>query len=330
MAQNNSSEIIPPLDASSAPPPKRIILVSGLSGAGKSTTLRTFEDMGWETVDNLPLSLLERLILTPPSSASSVTPYEGRPLALGIDSRTRGFDAKAFLKDIVQLRKHHAQPIDILFLDCSDSELMRRFDTTRRRHPLALDRPMEDGIAQEREFLAPLREAAEFLIDTTTTSSHSLQLEIRQRFGAKNSLAPNVSILSFGFSRGIPRNCDLLFDMRFLQNPYWDKKLRSLTGLDAEVAQYIEQDPACAPALSKIEDLLLFLLPRYITTGKSYIIIAFACTGGRHRSVYAAEWMAAKLRQAHFSLTITHRDLKLPLLESQPEAFRGGKEYQGG
>ncbi|ACV74580.1 MAG: RNase adapter RapZ [Zymomonas mobilis] len=313
--------------SSSAAPPARILLVTGLSGAGKSTALRTFEDMGWETVDNLPLSLLERLILTPPSSVAA---YKGRPLALGIDSRTRGFTVDAFLKGVEQLRQHHSQPIDILFLDCADSELMRRFDTTRRRHPLALDRPMEDGISEERAFLAPVREIADFLIDTTTTSSHSLQSELRQQFAPENSVAPNVSILSFGFSRGIPRNCDLLFDMRFLQNPYWEEALRPLTGLDPEIADYIEQDPSFLPAVTKIKDLLLFLLPRYIDTGKSYIVIAFACTGGRHRSVYVAEWIAARLRQAHFSLTITHRDLKLPLLESQSNRIRAGKAYQGG
>ncbi|TQL17675.1 UPF0042 nucleotide-binding protein [Zymomonas mobilis] len=323
MNRNDLSSAVPP----SAAPPARIILVTGLSGAGKSTALRTFEDMGWETVDNLPLSLLERLILTPPSS---VTAYTGRPLALGIDSRTRGFTVEAFLKGVEQLRHHHSQPIDILFLDCSDSELMRRFDTTRRRHPLALDRPMEDGISEEREFLTPVREIADFLIDTTTTSSHSLQTELRQQFAPENSVAPNVSILSFGFSRGIPCNCDLLFDMRFLRNPYWEKDLRSLTGLDSEISEYIEEDPSFLPAVTKIKDLLLFLLPRYINTGKSYIVIAFACTGGRHRSVYVAEWIAAQLRQAHFSLTITHRDLKLPLLESQSDGIRAGKAYQGG
>ena len=284
--------------------PSRILLVTGLSGAGRTTVLKTLEDLGWEAVDNLPLSLLDRLLSSPiPQGA----PDEERPFAIGIDSRTRGFDAAGILRRVARLREE--QPVEILFLDAADAVLAHRFSATRRRHPLAIDRPAETGIASERELLEPLRDAAEHLIDTSELSSNALQQEIRQRFGGAEAVEPTLVVSSFSYARGLPRDADLVLDMRFLRNPHWDEALRPGTGRDADVSAYIAQDPAYAPALQQIEQLLLTLLPRYECEGKSYITIAFGCTGGRHRSVHAAEAIGKRLRAAGFSPTIAHRDL---------------------
>jgi len=284
--------------------PKSLLLVTGMSGAGKSTALRTLEDIGWEVVDNLPLSLLDELLSTPRSRGSSRRP---RPLAIGVDSRTRAFDARRIAGQIENLADDHAFPIEILYFDCSDAELVRRFAETRRLHPLAPDRPIADGIAAERDLLAPLKSRAEHVIDTSESAPAALQQQIRQRFGANG--APALAIVSFGFARGIPRGADNLFDLRFLANPYWVNHLRPLTGLDPKVAEYIAADPAYEEAMGKIEDLILTLLPRYREAGKSYVTVALGCTGGRHRSVHGAERIAARLRKEGFSPTLEHRDI---------------------
>ena len=255
-----------------APRPDRILLITGMSGAGKTTALKTLEDLGWETVDNLPLPLLDRLLGTP---AAEGAPDGARPLALGVDSRTRGFDADAIAARLAQLAT-----ADMLFLDCAGAELERRFSATRRRHPLALDRPASDGIARERELMAPLRRLAGHVIDTTDTSSNALQAELRARFGGGTDGGPALTLMSFGFARGVPRNADLMFDMRFLRNPHWDPLLRPLTGLDSEIGAYVAADLAYEAAVSRIEDLLILLLPRYAAEGKSYVTVAIGCTGG--------------------------------------------------
>jgi RNase adapter protein RapZ len=290
------------------PAPKRLLLVTGLSGAGKSTALKTLEDLGWEVVDNFPLSLLEHLLQTPLGKGSS--PRQ-RPLAIGIDSRTRDFDARRIVEQIKALSGGHQFPIETLFFDCAGSELLRRYSETRRRHPLAPDRPAIDGIAAERELMEPLRRWADHVIDTTDTVPNALQQQIRQRFGSPTD-APTLTVMSFGFARGLPRNADTVFDMRFLKNPYWQDDLRNLTGLDTAVRDHIAGDECYDQALEQIEALLLTLLPRYRAEGKSYLTVAFGCTGGRHRSVHVAERIAARLREAGFSPTVEHRDLALP------------------
>jgi UPF0042 nucleotide-binding protein len=214
-------------------------------------------------------------------------------------------------------------PVETLYFDCAGSELIRRYSETRRRHPLAPDRPATDGIAAERELMEPLRRWADHVIDTTDTALNALQQQIRQRFGT-GSQAPTLSIMSFGFARGVPRNADNVFDLRFLRNPYWMDELRDLTGLDPAVGDYVAGDEAYAQAVEQIEDLLLFLLPRYGEEGKSYVTIAFGCTGGRHRSVHVAERVATRLREAGFSPTVEHRDLASPPREGV-EGGRGGK-----
>jgi len=290
-----------------APAPQRILLVTGLSGAGKSTVLKTLEDLGWETVDNLPLSLLDPLLATPQSAGAE----RGRPLALGLDSRTRGFDAERLVKQIKQVGKNESRSVETLYLDCAGQELIRRYSETRRRHPLAPDRPAIDGISEERELTAPLKRWADHVLDTTDSDVNALQQQIRLRFGADHD-SPTLTIMSFGFARGVPRNADIVLDMRFLRNPHWEKQLRDLTGLDQAVGDHIAGDEAYEEALTRIEDLLLTLLPRYRAEGKSYVSIAFGCTGGRHRSVHVAERIAARLRGAGFSPSLDHRDLATP------------------
>jgi len=306
-----------------APNPKRVLLVTGLSGAGKSTALKTLEDLGWEVVDNLPLSLLDHLLETPLGKGSS---RRRRPLAIGIDSRTRDFDARRIVEQIKALSGDHAFPVETLYFDCAGSELLRRYSETRRRHPLAPDRPATDGIAAERELMEPLRRWADHVVDTTDTTPNALQQQVRERFGTTSS-APTLTIMSFGFSRGLPRNADNVFDVRFLRNPYWVDSLRDLTGLDSEIADYVAGDEGYA-AVDQMEALLLALLPRYRAEGKSYVTIAFGCTGGRHRSVHVAERVANRLREAGFSPTVEHRDLR-----SRPrdgvEGGRGARPQDG-
>jgi UPF0042 nucleotide-binding protein len=306
--------------------PQRLLLVTGLSGAGKSTALRTLEDIGWEVVDNLPLALLDYLLSTPPSASMG---KGGRPLAVGVDSRTRGFDARRIVRHIKRLARDHDYPVETLYLDCAGTELLRRFSETRRRHPLAPDRPATDGVAAERELMEPLRRWAEHVVDTTDTDTNQLQQQLRTRFAGAGQ-APTLTVMSFGFARGLPRNADNVFDMRFLKNPHWQPGLRELTGTDERVAAHIASDEAYEDALTRIEGLLLTLLPRYQAEGKSYVTVAFGCTGGRHRSVHVAERVAARLRAEGFSPTVEHRDLA-SLPRDLIEGAAGARaEVQGG
>jgi UPF0042 nucleotide-binding protein len=291
--------------------PKRILLVTGLSGAGKSTVLKTLEDLGWEVVDNLPLSLLDPLLAAPQAPGAE----RHRPLALGLDCRTRGFDSARIVRQLNRLGRERETPIEILFVDCQSGELVRRYSESRRRHPLAPDRPAADGIAEERELTLELRRSAD-VIDSTDMDVPALVRAVRERFAAETPLT--ISLISFGYAQGLPRDADLVFDMRFLRNPYWKKELRELSGTDPAVCAHIAADQAYEPSLGRIEDLLIGLLPRYEAEGKSYLSIAFGCTGGRHRSVHVAERVARRLRNEGFSPNLQHRDLAaLPREEAE-------------
>lgn len=284
---------------------QRVLLVTGMLGAGKTTALRVLEDLGWEVVDNFPIRLLDGLIDSKPEN-----PHDGRtPLAIGFDSRTRGFDPERVIAQVKALERRKDIELGTLFLDCSSQELERRYNETRRRHALASDAPVATGIRAEREVLAPLRRWAELLIDTSEFTANDLQRAIREQFAASTNEAMTVTVSSFGFSRGMPPIADLVFDMRFLDNPHWDADLRAQTGRDQAVGEYIRRDPAFEEAFARIRDLLLLLLPRYQVQGKSYVHIAFGCTGGKHRSVFMAEQIAAALREAGFSPTLLHRNL---------------------
>ncbi|MBX9796080.1 RNase adapter RapZ [Sphingomonas sp.] len=285
---------------------KDVLLVTGMSGAGKSTVLNTLEDLGWEVLDNFPVRLIDRL-LAPAGDGRHED--ADRPLAIGIGAQTRDFDPARLVQRIGRLREDDGHNIGTLFLDCSNTELERRYSETRRRHPLALDRPAADGILRERTLLAPVRSWANRLIDTSNLSANELAAQIRSTFSREGHSPLTLSVMSFGFARGIPRDADLVLDMRFLRNPHWDEKLRPRTGLDADVGAYVAADTAYADAMAAIDTLLLTLLPRYRAEGKSYVTIAFGCTGGRHRSVHVAERVAALLRANGFSPTVAHRDL---------------------
>ncbi|MBW6523731.1 RNase adapter RapZ [Sphingomonas sp. RHCKR47] len=296
----------------------QVLLVVGMSGAGKSTVLRTLEDIGWETVDNLPITLLMRFLHGTQREAGA----SNRPLALGFGARTRDFDPDAFITQVAALRERADLDIGLLFLDCSSDELARRYAETRRRHPMAEDRPVRDGIIAERGLLAPLRRWANRLIDTTDLKANALAHQVRTLFGRHVEAGTTLTIESFGFSRGVPPEADLMFDMRFLRNPHWEPALRPRTGRDPAVAAYIADDPAYEEAVSRIEDLLLLLLPRYRAEGKPYVTVAFGCTGGKHRSVHVTERVAARLRNAGFSPTVLHRDLAAApqdTLEGRPQ-----------
>jgi UPF0042 nucleotide-binding protein len=280
----------------------RLILVTGMSGAGKSTVLDALEDMGWDCVDNLPVALLSDFVHGEHKAGQRM------PVAVGMDARSRGFDAQR-LPEIV--RSIEGVRPEILYLDCSGAELIRRYDETRRRHPLALDRPAEDGIARDRGMTAALRLAADSVLDTTDLTPSELRDELRRRYGEDRD-QPVITITSFGYMRGMSRTADLVFDMRFVPNPYWIDELRPLTGLDRAIQDYCAADPGWSRSMESIETLLTDLIPRYWAAGKNYLTVAFGCTGGRHRSVAAAVELAERLRVAGFPANIRHRDLSSP------------------
>jgi UPF0042 nucleotide-binding protein len=280
-----------------------LLAISGMSGAGRSTALKALEDLGYEVVDNLPLALVDALIAGAPQDATGA-----RPLAFGIDSRTRSFDAAALVERLRGLRAG-GHDVRLIYLDCADDELIRRFSETRRRHPLALDRPAADGIVRERELTEPLRRWAQRVIDTSDLSVADLRRRIAEGLGQSPEKRLTITLQTFGFAHGLPRNADLVFDMRFLANPHWDPVLRPLTGEDAQVAAHIEADPAYAPALDRIADLLVTLIPGYGREGKAYLTIAIGCTGGRHRSVAVARALQQRLAAAGHATALSHRDI---------------------
>jgi UPF0042 nucleotide-binding protein len=279
----------------------RLLLVTGMSGAGKSTVLDALEDMGWDVVDNLPADLLEDFVHGGGQCRTA-------SVAIGMDARSRGFEPHTLP---ALIRSIEGVEAEILYLDSAGSELIRRYDETRRLHPLAPDRPAEDGIARERDLTAPLRNAADSVLDTTDLKPVELRDELLRRYGGDTD-QPVITIASFAFARGISRTADLVFDLRFLPNPHWVDELRPLTGKDQAVRDYLAADPSWGETMDRIEALLIDWIPRYWAAGKSYVTVAFGCTGGRHRSVAAATEMAERLQRAGYAPNVRHRDLTSP------------------
>jgi UPF0042 nucleotide-binding protein len=305
-----------------------LLAVSGLSGAGKSTALKALEDLGYEVVDNLPLALVDALISAP--MPADAVPTELRPLAFGIDARTRAFDAEALVARLHAL-KQAGTDIRLLYLECADDQLVRRFSETRRRHPLAIDRPAADAIGLERRLTEPLKRWADLVIDTSDLSVTDLRRRIAEQLGQADRARLTITLQSFGFAHGLPRNADLVFDMRFLANPHWDMALRPLTGEDVRVQAHVQADPAYAPAVDRIADLLATLIPSYGREGKAYLTIAIGCTGGRHRSITVARDLQMRLAAFGHATTLDHRDLKqsgsdAAILDAEPFTAPGAYE----
>jgi UPF0042 nucleotide-binding protein len=278
-------------------------MVTGLSGAGHSTALKALEDLGYEAVDNLPLFLLSGLTADSDRAA--------RPIAIGVDSRTRDFSVIALRQWLGRLRAVPGRDVRLLFLDCGDEALRRRFSETRRRHPLALDRPVRDGIRHERRLLGPLRELADLVIDTTDLAIGDLKRVLRGHFAIGHHGQAAITIVSFAYRHGLPREADLVFDARFLRNPHYQPALRNRTGRDRAVGRFVDADPAFAPFFEGLTGLLAPLLPRFEQEGKSYLTIAIGCTGGKHRSVLVAERLARWLGRRGRAAIVRHRDAGL-------------------
>ena len=279
----------------------RVVFVSGPSGAGRTTAIRALEDLGFEAIDNLPLSLLPRLLDGPPPA---------RPLVLGTDPRNRDYSAQALIAAVDRLAADPSFLADLVYLDCATEVLVRRFSETRRRHPLAPeDRPIL-GIEMEQDLLAPVRARAGILIDTSEMTPHELRAEVQRWFapGGQQQLA--LSVQSFSYKRGLPTGADLVFDCRFLRNPYWEETLRSLDGRDDAVVDYIAGDSRFAPFLEQVTRLVETLLPAYRDEGKAHLTVAFGCTGGQHRSVAVTEKLAAHLAQAGWQVSKRHREIE--------------------
>jgi RNase adapter protein RapZ len=275
-----------------------IVFVTGLSGAGKNSTLRALEDLGFETIDNPPLATLEDL-----------ANRAERNLAIGVDARSRGFAPDAVLACLDRLRHNPRLAPHLVFATATDDALLRRYSETRRRHPLAQPGTVADGIALERELTEPLAQAAGLLIDTSNLPLPRLRALIEQNFGA-GAPCMAISLVSFAYPAGLPREADMVFDARFLRNPYYDPTLRPLSGLDAEVGKFIEQDPDFAVYFTHILDIVEFLLPKFVQEGKKYATICIGCTGGQHRSVYMIEKLSAYLGKTGWRVSVTHREAR--------------------
>ena len=279
-----------------------VLVVTGLSGAGRSTAVAALEDLGYEVLNNLPLTMTDALLAQPEGART--------PIAIGIETRTRGFSANSVIEIVERLRSEWNVASALVYLDSSDAVLIARFSETRRRHPLA---PAEDpatGIARERDLLAGVREAADVVIDTSGMTPHDLKAALAARFTLNGGQNLSVMVQSFSFKRGIPLGADMALDCRFLQNPYWDETLRALDGRDERIQAFVKADPLYAPFFDKLCDMVTMLLPAYRSEGKAYFSIALGCTGGRHRSVTMAEALYDTLATAGWRPSIRHRELE--------------------
>ncbi|MCE7886736.1 MAG: RNase adapter RapZ [Alphaproteobacteria bacterium PRO2] len=274
----------------------KVVIVTGLSGAGMTAVLKTFEDFGYEVFDNFPLTLVKSLVKQT---------KKGRPVAIGIDTRSRGFSTNTVLKKV------EALGATLLFITCDAAVLQKRFSETRRRHPLAKDKPASTGIRKERKKLETLKTKAALTIDTSELSIHDLRHILEGHFAIRRKSGRLVvTLISFAFRNGVPREADIVMDVRFAKNPHWVKSLKRKTGIDKPVGDYIKKDPQWNPFLKNFKSLLKPLLPRYAEEGKSYLTIAVGCSGGRHRSVFAARELGAWLKDMGYTAHIEHRDIR--------------------
>jgi len=298
------------MTAPPAVPRLRVVLVTGLSGGGKLSVLGALEDLGFETVDNPPLEMLSEMV-----------GHSKRELAVGVDARTRGFDATRVLETLATLRANPRLRPELVYVTADEPTLLRRYTESRRPHPLAPHDRVAIGIAHEQALIGQLREAADLVVDTSDLPIGVMRRRIEQRFGpttATDRLV--VTLVSFAYRHGLPPEADLVFDARFLRNPHYEPSLRPRTGLDAEVGAFIAADPDFAAFLGRVAELVEMLLPRFVQEGKKYATIAIGCTGGRHRSVYLIEKLAARLTSrldakraaggtGGWQLQLMHRDL---------------------
>jgi len=294
----------PQRDAESAKsvtkPAKELVIVTGISGAGKASALKAFEDLGFHCVDNLPLELLPDFARLVEKSAE----VERAAIVVDVREGTTLDRLPEILKGVQTLLSTR-----VIFLDAQDAALVRRYSETRRPHPLGRSETVSRSIVEERQLLDPIRNVADTLIDTSDFNVHELRADILARFGQENQTGRLlVSCLSFGFKNGVPLDADMVFDVRFLPNPHFVPEFRKLTGLDPKVAAYVRGFPQTREFLARATDLILYLLPHYVEEGKSYLTIAFGCTGGQHRSVMMVEEIAAELKRAGYQVKALHRD----------------------
>lgn len=290
----------------------KLVIITGLSGSGKSSALNALEDLDFYCVDNLPIKLLEKFIELIEAGQSDV-----RKAALVMDLRDHQFVAES--QDAFSKLKSLYHFIDIIFLDSSDEILLRRFSETRRKHPSSSE-SVQKGISTERKLLEPLKEMASEIIDTSAMDVHRLKKTIQKRFSNSETQPLSIRLFSFGYKHGIPKNCDLLFDVRFLSNPHFVSELRPKTGLDEDVQSYIRQDSRFAEFIEKTTDYLSFLIPQYRGEGKRYLSVGLGCTGGQHRSVFCAEEIRQRLQSQlgdQVELLVEHQDLPLIDLSDQ-------------
>lgn len=303
---------------------KRVVVVSGLSGAGKASILRALEDIGYNAVDNPPLTLLETLIAR-----------ADQPIAVGLDTRSRGFDADLVRRAVVRLKATPSVLVELVYAWAERDVLLRRYTETRRRHPMAPQGRVIDGIKAEEASTAPLRHDADLVIDTSELPLAELRRRIEQRFRpglAEYGAVPGMTLalLSFAFPAGLPREADMVFDARFLRNPHYDPILRPRTGLDADVAAYVEADPDFDRLFQSLLTLLTLVVPRFVQEGKKYATIAVGCTGGRHRSVHIVERLGRELKakgslgMEALQVTVSHRELERIPAPSQGPAVEAG------
>lgn len=282
---------------------RRLLLITGMAGSGRTTVLKHLEDLGYEAVDNLPLDLLGPLMTLKSDNLDVV---------VAIDTRSRGFDAEAMVAEIEKLRGQPDLRVDLIYVDADNVAIGQRYSETRRRHPVAPDRPVMDGIREERRMLEPLRSASDHIFDTSNLTANDLKRLISETFTRERASNLTLVLQSFGFKNGLPREADMVFDMRFLKNPYYDPALRIQTGLDQAVADYVSADDRFQVMLDKIDDMLQFMLPAWRQENRSYATIAIGCTGGQHRSVFTTASLAKRAQswadQESFTLVVRHRD----------------------